>query len=267
MGRIAQMFESRSGRSGGALMPFITADYPRHGCTGDLLLTLQDAGAHAIEIGIPFSDPIADGPVIAASMHQALLDGSTPSTAFESIAQARPSLQIPLIAMVSVSIVTRLGGPEFVHRASESGIDGLIVPDADLDAMQDIAQSASEHDLGFSTLIAPDTSPSRMQLITQSAREFIYLLARRGLTGEREEAPDLAPQVTAVRSISELPIAAGFGISTPMHVEAVLKHADGAIVGSRLVRALTESANGDFLNAATELVRPLAQAANETKAN
>lgn len=258
------MFESRSGQSCGALMPFVTADYPRHGCTGELLLALQDAGAHAIEVGIPFSDPIADGPVIAASMHQALLDGSTPNTAFESIIQARPSLHVPLIAMVSVSIVTRLGGSEFVHRASESGIDGLIVPDADLDAMQDIAEAAAEHDLGFSTLIAPDTSPSRMELITQSTREFIYLLARKGLTGEREEAPDLAPQVAAVRSISALPIAAGFGISTPMHVEAVLKHADGAIVGSRLVRALTESADGDFLKAASDLVRPLAQVADGT---
>ncbi|MCH2162278.1 MAG: tryptophan synthase subunit alpha [Phycisphaerales bacterium] len=258
------MFEARKTAGAGALMPFITAGYPDSGCTGDLLSALADSGADAVEIGIPFSDPIADGPVIAASMHEALGLGVTPTSALNDIATVRPRLEIPILVMVSISIVQRMGGTEFVRMAAGAGVDGLIVPDADLNDIMPIVQTAADHDMAFSTLIAPDTPEDRLNAILQHAREFVYLLARRGLTGERSDAPDLAPGVAAIRRHTDIPIAAGFGIATPEHVHAVLEHAQGAIVGSRLVRALAGAKDdgADLATTIDALVRPLAEAAH-----
>ena len=259
------MFENRRAAGGGALMPFITAGHPGPECTTDLLVALSEAGADAVEVGIPFSDPIADGPVIAASMHEALGHGATPDSAMQSIARARTRTDMPILAMVSITIVQRMGDTTFVKKAADAGIDGLIVPDADLESVRPIVEAAANHDLAFSTLVAPDTPDARLRMILELAREFVYLLARRGITGERSDAPDLAPQVSAIRQHSDLPIAAGFGISTPDHVSAVLQHAEGAIVGSRLVRALAEAEHSgrNPAEAAHELVRPLAEAAHQ----
>ena len=264
MGRLAEMFRDRAEAGEGALMPFITGGYPSVEITGALIESLGAAGADAIEIGIPFSDPIADGPVIAESMHEALQMGATPSGIFEVVSGLRSKLQVPLIAMVSISIVHRLGGSAFVSEAVDAGFDGLIVPDGDLQDLTDVADAAREKDVAFTTLVAPGSTSSRIRAITELANEFIYLLTRRGLTGERSDAPDLAGSVASIRTSSSLPIAAGFGISTPQHVVAALKEADGAIVGSALVRAVGEAHSGgnDPSETAGKLIAPLAEAAH-----
>ncbi len=256
------MFARCRSEGRGALMPFVVAGFPVGTSLGDLLRTIESAGADAVEIGIPFSDPIADGPVIAAAMHDALVAGATVDAVLAEVAAARATISMPLVAMVSVSIVDRLGGPAFIDRLADVGFDGVIVPDADLDAIEVLRDAATRRDLAFTTLIAPDTSADRAAAIAQGARGFVYVLARRGLTGERQDAPDVADRMASLRKVTDLPLAAGFGISTPEHVAAVLGDADGAIVGSALVRCLGRAAadGGDIVEAAAIFVRPLADA-------
>ena len=243
-------------------MPFVVAGHPTPGSLGDLLHAMQSAGADAVEVGIPFSDPIADGPVIAAAMHDALVAGTTVAGVLAAMKEARNTIELPVIAMVSVSIVNRLGGPDFIDRLADSGFDGIILPDADLDSISGLQARAHVRGLAFTSLIAPDTRPERAERIAEDAREFIYLLARRGLTGERTEAPDLRDRVAELRRITDLPLAAGFGISTAEHVRATVSDADGAIVGSALVRTISAAAasGNDPMEAARAFVRPLANA-------
>jgi tryptophan synthase alpha chain len=237
--RLADMFARCRSEQRGALMPFLVGGHPRPGLTGDLIRAADRAGADALEIGFPFSDPIADGPVVAAAMHEALQAGATPLGVLEEVAAVRGSTDAALIAMVSVSIVSRLGGPgSFVPRAVEAGFDGFIFPDMTVEEAEMHAKVCDEHGVGCSLLIAPTTPAARVRQIAAVTRGFIYLLARAGITGERDEAPDIRARVDEIRTITDLPIAVGFGISNAQHVRAVVEHADAAIVGSALVRRI-----------------------------
>ena len=216
------------------------------------------AGADIIELGIPFSDPIADGPVIAESMHRALLAGVTPESVLACVAKARPAA--PVLAMVSVSIVERLGAGRFMADARSAGLDGLIVPDAGPDFWTDALLCAADAaGLAIVELVAPSTPIDRVRRIVLRARSFDYLLARAGITGEQRDAPEIAARVEAIRAIAPVRIAVGCGISTAQHVRSVGAHADGAIVGSALVRRLDEArASGrDSVAVATEFVQSL----------
>jgi tryptophan synthase alpha chain len=240
-----------------AIMPFVCAGHPKPGQLAPILRAAEQAGCAIAEIGIPFSDPIADGPVIAAAMHEALQAGVTPASVFEEVKALRPTTGLGLIAMVSVSIVHRMGGPDaFATKAKDAGFDGLIVPDAPLEESGALRNACKAKDLAFSLMIAPTTPPPRAEEIARQSLGFIYLLARTGITGEQQSVPDIGPRVAALRAITSLPIACGFGISTAEHVAAVVKHADAAIVGSALVRRLSEASKhgrpipkeaGDFL--------------------
>jgi tryptophan synthase alpha chain len=245
----------REGRT--ALMPFVTAGDPSLEVTGRLLTSLPAAGASIIELGIPFSDPIADGPVIAASMHRALEAGVTPRRVFEMVRNRRDEVDAGLLAMVSDSIVQRIGPDRFVDDALAAGFDGLIVPDIDLDAAASISDRAGAGGLSFSLLVAPTTTADRLERIAPLCRGFIYMLARAGLTGEQRELPPIAPRIAEIRRVSDLPIAVGFGISGAEHVAAVTRVADAAIVGSALVRRLHETR--DPVKSATAFVEELAQ--------
>ena len=264
MGRLADMFARRRSDGSSAIMPFVVAGHPTLQQLGSVLEGLERGGADAVEIGIPFSDPIADGPMIAAAMHDALELGVTVERILAEVKAIRPSLEMPILAMASVSIVDRLGRSHFIASLATAGFDGLIVPDADLNVVAPLVEAAETHGLAFSTLLAPDTTPERMMVIASMAREFIYLLARGGLTGEHREAPDLRDRVAEIRAITKLPLAAGFGISTPEHVASVVRDADAAILGSALVRAINEaSRSGKNLgDAVKEFIAPMALAAH-----
>lgn len=212
MGRINETFDAarRSGR--GVVMPFITGGDPSMQATVELLGALGRAGAGAVEIGIPFSDPIADGPVIAASMHEALQRGVTPQAIFEALrghVGARSERSVgreaarqpgalsrdhsaaaspPTVAMVSISIVHRVGVDRFIDRLAEVGLDGIIVPDADLASAGGIAARCDRHDLACAFLVAPTSKPDRVRAIVDLCRGFVYLLARAGITGESQPA-------------------------------------------------------------------------------
>ncbi|MEM1072535.1 MAG: tryptophan synthase subunit alpha [Planctomycetota bacterium] len=239
--RLASMFARAKEEGRGALMPFVVGGHPEPGSLANILHAIETAGADAVEVGFPFSDPIADGPVVAAAMHEALQRGATPSGVLDEIAEVRGNSGLCLIAMVSVSIVERMGGPSaFVERAAGSGFDGCIFPDIAVEEAEPYASACADAQIGCSLLVAPSTSPERIAQITKLTTGFVYLLARAGITGERSDAPDIEERVRVVRDVTSLPIAVGFGISAAEHVKAVVRDADAAIVGSALVRRLSE---------------------------
>jgi tryptophan synthase alpha chain len=244
--RVLAAFAQLRGQGRRALLPFVTAGYPNLAATEAVLPRLARAGGAVIEVGIPFSDPIADGPVIAESMHEALVGGCTPAKVFESVRRVRAQVPAALVAMVSDSIVDRMGTEAFARAAAEAGFDGLIVPD--------IAG------LACTLLVAPTSGPERVRRIVAECTGFVYALARVGITGERSGTPDVAPIVQRIRAATDLPVAVGFGLSSADQVRAVLQHADGAIVGSAIVRTMRDAlaAGADPVAAAEALVQTLA---------
>jgi tryptophan synthase alpha chain len=171
-------------------------------------------------------------------MHHALEGGATLAGVLDAIAAARERVNLGLVAMVSVSIVSRVGEKAFVERAKAAGVDGFIFPDLPVEESGELLSAVEDAGLTASLLIAPTTPPERAERIALACTGFVYLIARTGITGERAEAPDIAGRVEMLRKATDLPIACGFGISKPEHVRAVVKHADAAIVGSALVKRI-----------------------------
>jgi tryptophan synthase alpha chain len=254
MNRIERIFTDLRGRGDKALMPYLTAGDPDIKTTGRILQAIDAAGAAVCEVGIPYSDPIADGPVIQASMTYALDRGLRTRDIFAAIAERRDKLAMGVVAMVSYTIVHRIGPAAFCNDAKQAGVDGLIVPDLpveEADAISDHAQGAG---LTCSYLIAPTTSPQRAQRLAKASSGFIYMLARSGITGERNELPlELGDRVERLRDVTDLPVAVGFGISTPRQVRTVVRVADAAIVGSAIMRRVADW-RGDGDDAVAERV-------------
>jgi tryptophan synthase alpha chain len=261
MNRIEHIFESAKADGRKLLMPFVCGGRPSLDAMPGLLKALETSGASIIEIGFPFSDPIADGPVIAASMHRALLDGVTPRGIFDSIKVARGQVELGLIAMVSMSIIGRVGIERFCADAKEAGIDGLIVPDSPVEESAQLARIARDTGLTLTLLVAPTTTGHRLERIVGICTGFVYLMARMGITGESTGPPEVQSRVEQIREMTDLPIACGFGISTPQHVASVTGHADAAIVGSALVHKMENAMDqgGDAAAEAARFTSELAQ--------
>lgn len=240
--RIDANFQALQARGGKALVPYVTAGYPDLATTGLLLRRLDALGIPLIEIGIPFSDSIADGPVIQGSFHRVLAGGFRVADLFATVRAARPGLSAALVAMVSMSLVRRPGVSEFAQRCAESGFDGLIVPDIPLEESPEVLDAAHKAGLRCIMLVAPTTPAARREQIARASEGFIYQVAVRGITGERDALPvDIAEFVRALRAVSRLPVCVGFGIGTPRQVRAVCDVADGAIVGTAVVRRINEA--------------------------
>lgn len=226
----------------GALLPYLTAGFPNLAATAGLIRRATDAGAAVIELGFPFSDSIADGPVIQDSFHVALENGLVVEDIFRCVADVRDSVDCGLIAMVSYSIVHRLGVSAFMNRAVEAGFDGVIVPDVPVEESSGPLDAAKKAGLCYIGLVAPTTSPARREAIARSSTGFVYQVAVAGTTGERSTlSSELAGEVKALQAVSGLPVCVGFGISTPDHVRTVCAFADGAIVGSAVVRRIADA--------------------------
>ncbi len=239
---LAQAFaQLRSDRRIGVL-PFIPAGYPDLKTTAAILPALQAAGATAIEIGIPFSDPIADGPTIQEAFTQALAAGLHVRDIFKTISSVRPAVSIPLIAMVSYSIVYRYDPAKFSADARAAGFDGLILPDVPPPEAADVCQIVRSAGLDTILLVSPTTAPQRRAEIARLCSGFVYYLSVSGITGERDKLPaDLADNVRQLRSVSPVPVCVGFGISKPEHVAQLAGVADGAIVGSAFVKRIKQN--------------------------
>ena len=267
MSRLPTIFQSLRAANRKAIMPFICGSHPRPGDTARLLPAMARAGASVVEVGYPFSDPIADGPVIAAAMHEALLAGATPAGVHGEIAAARKvGATIGVVAMVSVSIVWRIGAEKFIADAKSAGVDGFIFPDVPLEESGNLLARVRDAGLTAALLVAPATDAPRAAQIAQACSGFVYVLARAGITGGSDGA---APAVDAIgrrvrelREATDLPLAVGFGISTAAHVRAVVREAgaDAAIVGSALVKRMNEAARaeGDAVAEGEAFVRGLA---------
>ena len=227
-------------------MPFLTAGDPDIQTTARLLPAIERAGGSIVELGIPFSDPIADGPVIQASMAYALDRQVAPRQVLDLVADARADLTLGLVAMVSYSIVHRLGPESFIADASEAGVDGLIIPDLPPEESEAARGAAADAGLTCSFLVAPTTPMARARVLAKASTGFVYLVARAGLTGEQRSLPeDLPRHIEQIRSVTDLPIAVGFGISDADHVRQVVQVADAAIVGSAIMRRIAQHRQGN----------------------
>jgi tryptophan synthase alpha chain len=251
--RIAAAFSGHGKRA--ALMPYLMGGYPDIDESVEAGLAAADAGADLIELGIPFSDPLADGPVIHAAGTAALARGATPHGvlgACERIAE-----RVPVVLMVYANVVLTAGAERFALRAASAGAAGLIVPDLPHDEAAELRAACDAEGLALVPLVAPTTTDARIAEIGTGARGFVYTVSLTGTTGERAGLPPgLQRTVARVKASTEAPVAVGFGISTPEHASAVADIADGVIVGSRVVRAVGEGG----APAAGALVAELAEA-------
>jgi tryptophan synthase alpha chain len=257
--RVAERFAQLRASGRRALVPYITAGHPSPNATMELLKGLEGAGADVIEIGVPFSDPMADGPIIQASSQKALANGMNFDGVLSIVSRAR--LGIPVILFTYLNPLLA-AGRDALTRAAESGLHGVLVTDLPLGADPEREQWLGEGPLAFIRLVAPTTPAQRMAEIAQHGSGFVYLISRLGVTGVRDQLPvDLPETVRRLRQATDLPICVGFGVSRPEQARAVAALADGVVVGSAIVRAADDSvpsaiALASSLRAAMDTVSP-----------
>jgi tryptophan synthase alpha chain len=254
--RIAGAFEQAREEDRAALMPYMMAGYPDRDASLAVAAAYVDSGADLIELGVPFSDPLADGPTIHAAATAALEAGATFATALEVCRSVAD--RVPVVLMIYSNMVLAKGGAaEFAQLAVAAGAAGAIVPDLPLGEAEDVRDAFVAAGLAMVPLVAPTTSADRRRRICEVARGFIYVVSTVGTTGERDQVPPaLADLVAATKADAEVPVAVGFGIGTPAQAAEVGRIADGVIIGSRLVRAAGEAGSavaaadavGEFLS-------------------
>jgi tryptophan synthase alpha chain len=251
---IASAFADNGKRA--ALMPYLMGGFPDLHTSLAAALAATDAGADLIELGIPFSDPLADGPVIHAAATDALAAGATPHAVLGTC--ERLAVRVPVVLMVYANIVLTAGPAAFAMRAAAAGASGLIVPDLPHDEAAELRAACDAEGLALVPLVAPTTTPERIASIGADARGFVYTVSLTGTTGERDRLPEgLAETVERVRASSDVPVAVGFGISTPEQARSVAEVADGVIVGSRVVRAAGEGGAAAVGSVVAELAAAL----------
>jgi tryptophan synthase alpha chain len=252
--RIASAFSDHGRRA--ALMPYLMGGFPDLATSRAVGMASIEAGADLLELGIPFSDPLADGPVIHAAGTRALAEGVTPDdvlTLCETLAA-----EVPVLLMVYANVVLAGGAERFVERAAAAGAAGLIVPDLPHDEAAEVRAACDAAGLALVPLVAPTTRADRMRQVGADARGFVYTVSLTGTTGERAELPpELADTVDRVRAATPLPVAVGFGIAGPEQASRVADIADGVIVGSRLVRAAGDGGPDAVRSAVAELAEAL----------
>lgn len=262
--RIDQKFTGL--RAGGkrALIAYISAGDPHLQATRDLAWALEEAGVDVLELGVPFSDPLADGVVNQLAAARALAAGTTVAGVLDCVRAIRAKSQLPIVLYTYLNPIYRYGFPEFHRDAEDAGVDGLLILDLPPDEDSQNSELAQQTNLKRIRLIAPTTPDPRIAQLTRDAGGFIYYVSREGVTGERAEvASSLPERVNAIRATTALPIAVGFGISNPDHVRQVAQHADGIVVGSAIVKRIAEFGQSpDLVARLADFVRPLAAAAH-----
>ena len=252
MNKIREVFSA-----GKAFIPFITGGDPDLETTEKLLYTLYEAGADIIEIGIPFSDPIAEGPVIEAADARALMAGCTVEKIFDLVSRVRADIKIPLLFMTYYNPIFAYGVSKFTEHCAVCGIDGLIVPDLPFEERDELLEPCASRGLTLISLISP-TTEARITEIAGNSDGFLYCVSSLGVTGVRREIDDSAERmINQVRRVSDIPCAVGFGISTPEQARKVVGFADGVIIGSAIVRIAAEYGR--------DCVEPIRRFAKEVK--
>ena len=238
--RIGRAFGAGQGGPRKALVPFITAGDPHPDWTVDIMHALVDGGANLIELGVPFSDPMADGPVIQEASERAIAQGVTLEKVLEMVSRFRQrDEQTPVVLMGYMNPVERYGAGAFSAAAARAGVDGLLLVDCPPEEALDLSVALREQGIDSIRLVAPTTRPARLDRICAAASGFIYYVSFKGITGaNRLDAEALAAPIAAIRERSALPVAAGFGINDPESARAVARYADGVVIGSALVKLL-----------------------------
>ncbi len=236
---LARAFAQAEAAGSAAFIPYMTAGFPDPETFVDILIGLEACGADVIEVGLPFSDPLADGPVIQAAARQALEAGLTPEKTFELIAGAAARLTSPVVVMTYYNPALNLGPAEFARRAAGAGAAGAIIPDLPPEEADEWLLAAEKHGLDAIFMVAPTTTPQRLERILAASRGFVYYVSLTGVTGaEFSVSEPLLADIRRVRERSPVPVAVGFGIAAPEQARALAKAADGVVVGSALVRAV-----------------------------
>lgn len=235
MNKIAQAFENKK-----AFIPFITAGDPTLDTTREIILAMQEAGADLIEIGIPFSDPVAEGPVIQEADLRALEAGTTTDKIFDMVKSIQAQLTVPVVFMTYINPIYVYGTEKFAQKASECGVAGVIVPDVPFEEKEEIQTIFAHYGMTVISMIAP-TSSERVKMIAEEAEGFVYCVSSLGVTGVRSEiSTNIASLIQEVRSVKNIPCAIGFGISTLEQAKEMASVSDGAIVGSAIVKIVAE---------------------------
>jgi tryptophan synthase alpha chain len=248
LSRIAETFEGLKREGRRALIPFVTAGDPHPSATRELLVELARAGAGLIELGVPFSDPVADGPVIQRASERALRHKVGVAEALAAVAEARRETDVPVVLFSYFNPLMQFGLERLAKEARAAGVDGVLVTDLVPEEEQDFSELLAREGLDQIFLVAPTTTDARLRLVAGRARGFIYAVSRAGVTGARTEISAEAERLVArVRSVSDLPVAVGFGITTNEHVAEVWRYADAAVVGSAIVAEIERESGGPDL--------------------
>ena len=257
--RLSSAFAGRSGDVG--LIPFLTAGYPSLEVSLELLHVLERAGARAVEVGVPFSDPIADGPEIQRASEWALRRGTSVSDALSLVARFRRDSELPVVVMTYVNPVERVGAGEFAERARASGVDGVLLSDLPPEELSGTWAAMDEAGLDTVMLVAPTTSPERLPAVLARCRGFVYCLSRTGVTGRAEGySGSLDERLAAVRAHSRLPVAVGFGISSAADARLLRGRADAVVVGAAFMRLVHQDPERGVAGRVAEFAGELVEA-------
>ena len=260
MSKIAQAFKEQQK----CFIPFVTAGDPGLAVTKELILAMAAAGAAIIEIGIPFSDPVAEGEVIQRANIRALSAGTTTDKIFAMLAEVRKTTQVPLVFLTYVNPIFIYGVEKFMQQCQKIGIDGIIVPDLPYEEKGELLSACKQYGVDLISLIAP-TSSDRVQMIAKEALGYIYLVSSLGVTGVRSSiTTDIGAIVEKIRAVTATPVAVGFGISTPEQAAEMAALSDGAIVGSAIVK-IVEQYGSAAVEPVTAYVQSMVQAVAQTK--
>ena len=268
MSRIARTFSALRKKKEKALIVFITAGDPSLSVSERLIPCFEKEGVDIIELGIPFSDPVADGPVIQASSQRALARGTTLKKILGMAKRARKRTQVPLVLMGYLNPILRYGLRRFASQAAAAGIDGLIVPDLPPEEAKEIAAELRRAGMDLIFLLAPTSSPARRRLVAKASRGFVYYVSITGVTGVRKKLPkEIRRQLLEAKRQARIPVCVGFGISTPRQAKEVSRAADGVIVGSAIVKQITAHSGQAPATLARRLIRPFARALGKGRAH
>ena len=261
MPRLQATFERLRGERRGGLVTYVTAGDPDRATSRAILVSIARAGADVLEVGVPFSDPLADGPVIQRASERALSAGMTLRAAIDLVRDVRREIETPIVLFTYANPVLRMDPGAFARSAREAGVDGVLILDYPVEEAEPLRAPLVDAGLDPIFLISPTTTDERIRRSSELGRGFLYVISRLGVTGARDQmAPDAGDLLDRVRRLSRLPVAVGFGISTPEHVAEACRHADAAVVGSALVNVIAEHQGNGVAERAGEYVRWLKSA-------
>ncbi len=264
MKRIQKKFIDLKKNRQKALIVFMTAGDPSLKKNEELIYSFEKEGVALVELGVPFSDPLADGPVIQASSQRSLARGTNLKNILRLVKKVRTKSQIPLVLMSYLNPIWHYGLKRFAAKAQSVGVDGVIVPDLTPDEGKEVASIFRSHGLDLIYLLAPTCTQSRQRMVAKHSSGFVYYVSLTGVTGIKNElSKTLAAQLRAVKKNSKLPVCVGFGVSTPQQAKIVSKTADGVIIGSVVVRALHEHRNMSSDKISEKIIRPFVMALKE----